>query len=182
MCTSIHRPKIGDVVVISAFVCHECLIFSKNASLGGPAHSFSPIFFILAGMPFFDALNLAKNWTERSRLFDMMVNTIAYPVKLPGAMPTICSEISQFSNRHAMLNHFCCGMTIFDFPFWSISGYYLKKNSVGSNANKDKDDNLLLSSSARSLTPGEGAATRPKQSAPRHLPRCRSPLLQLVGS
>jgi hypothetical protein len=98
--------------------------------------------------------------TERSQLFDITVNTIANPVKLPGAMPTICLEISQFGDRHTTLNHFQHGKTIFDFQFWLISGCFLK-HTVGSDANEDKDDILLLPSSACSLTPGKGAATMP---------------------
>ncbi len=32
MCASIHRPKFGVVVVVSAFACHECFDFKERFS------------------------------------------------------------------------------------------------------------------------------------------------------
>jgi hypothetical protein len=58
---------------------------------------------------------------------------------------------------------------------------FSEKYSVGSNANKDKDDNLFLPSSANFSTPGKDAATRPMQLVPRCLPCLRFHLLRLVG-
>jgi hypothetical protein len=57
----------------------------------------------------------------------MTDKTIANSVKLSFAMPTICSEISQFGDRHPMLNRIQHGVTISDFQFWSIFGCFLKK-------------------------------------------------------
>jgi hypothetical protein len=151
----------------------------------GPAHLFKPIVFYSGGNAFFQRSEFGKKLdrqaTERSQLFDITVNMIANPVKLPGRMPTICSEISQFDNHHAMLNHFQCGMTMFDFQFLVDFWLFSEKNSVGGDANKNKDDNLLLPSSAHSSTPGKGAATTPMQLMPRCLPCLCSPLLRLVG-
>jgi len=47
----------------------------------------------------------------------MKDNTIANPVKLPGTMPTIFSEISEFGDHPPVLNHFQHGVTISDFQF-----------------------------------------------------------------
>ena len=59
--------------------------------------------------------------TKRTQLFDMMdSNKTVNPVKLPGAMPMICLEISQLGIRHPMLNHFQHGVRISNFRFCQL--------------------------------------------------------------
>ncbi len=104
---------------------------TDRLKLGGPAHLFPPIVFYSDGNAFFWRSEFGKKlhrWaTVRSHIFDMTVNMIANPIKLPGTMPAIWLEISEFGIHHATLNHFQCGMMIFNFWFWLISGSFLNK-------------------------------------------------------
>jgi hypothetical protein len=142
-------------------------------------------FFYSGSNAFFSTLGiwqkLDRGATERSQLFNMMGNMIANPIKLPGAMLTISSEISQFGNRHTMLNHFQHGRMISHFQFWLIFGCILKETVLAVMPMKTMVAILLLASSALPSTPSKDAAMTPMQSPPRYLPYLRPPLLRLVG-
>ncbi len=110
-----------------------------------------------------------------------MINMIKNPVKFPGTMPKIFSEIFQFGNPHATLNHFQGGVPISDFlilvDFWLFS----KKTVLVARTMNTTMAILLLASSAHPSTPGKDAAMTPTQSLPRHLSPLHPPLLRMVG-
>jgi hypothetical protein len=73
----------------ASYIQYGC---EKQTVVGGLPICSRQWFFILALMPFFNALNLAKNWTERSQLFDMTVNLITNPVNFQ-------AQCQQFAQR-----------------------------------------------------------------------------------